>query len=145
MQALEVLGGRSKQRIAGKETTMSNSVKCIDSDAHVIEPRDMFERYLEPKYRGGLRDSDIPGLKMHPAEYFKRQCFISADQDDPGIKQVIDYLRDDSIVTATDFGHPEGRRYEVAVQEILELPDVPLESKKKMMWDNALRLYSIRP
>jgi predicted TIM-barrel fold metal-dependent hydrolase len=31
------------------------------------------------------------------------------------------------------------------VQEILELPDVPLESKKKMMWDNALRLYAIRP
>ena len=49
-----------------------------------------------------------------------------------------------SIVTATDFAHPEGRRYQVAVQEILEIPDVSLESKKKMMWDNALRLYPIR-
>jgi predicted TIM-barrel fold metal-dependent hydrolase len=82
---------------------------------------------------------------MLPVEYFKRQCFISVDPDDPGIKHVIDYLGDDNIVTATDFAHPEGRRYAVAVQEMLELPDVSLESKKKIMWDNALRLYPIRP
>jgi predicted TIM-barrel fold metal-dependent hydrolase len=82
---------------------------------------------------------------MLPVEYFKRQCFISADQDGPGIKHVIEYLGDDNLVTAPDFGHPEGRHYQVAVQEILKLPDVPLESKKKMMWNNALRLYPIRP
>jgi len=62
---------------------------------------------------------------------------------DPGIQQ--EPLGDDNIVTATDFGHPEGRRYAVAVQEILALPDVALERKKKMMWDNALRLYPICP
>ena len=33
---------------------MSNTLNFIDSDAHVIEPRDMFERYLEPKYRGQM-------------------------------------------------------------------------------------------
>jgi predicted TIM-barrel fold metal-dependent hydrolase len=57
--------------------------------------------------QGGFRGLDIPGLKMLPVDYFKRQCFISADPDDPGIKHVIDYLGDDNIVTATDFGHPE--------------------------------------
>lgn len=39
----------------------------------------------------------------------------------------------------------EGRRYEVAVKELMELPSVSLESKKKIMWDNALKLYPIRP
>ena len=82
---------------------------------------------------------------MLPVEYGKRQCFISADPDDPGLKHVIDYLGDDNIVTATDCGHPEGRRYAVAVQESLALPDVALERKKKMLWDNALRLYPMRP
>jgi predicted TIM-barrel fold metal-dependent hydrolase len=100
---------------------------------------------LAASVQGGFRGLDIPGLTMHPVEYFQRQCFISADQDDPGIKHVIAALGDDNIVTATDFGHPEGRRYTVAAQEILELPDVSLESKKKMMWDNAVRLYPIRP
>ena len=33
---------------------MSNSLPFIDSDAHVIEPRDMFERYLEPKHRAQI-------------------------------------------------------------------------------------------
>jgi predicted TIM-barrel fold metal-dependent hydrolase len=82
---------------------------------------------------------------MHPVDYFKRQCFISADPDDPGIKQVIDVLGDENIVTATDFSHPEGRRYAVAVKEMLELPGVSIESKRKIMWDNALRLYPIQP
>jgi predicted TIM-barrel fold metal-dependent hydrolase len=100
---------------------------------------------LAASVQGGFRGLDIPGLKLHPRDYFQRQCFISADPDDPGIKQVIDYVGDDNLVTATDFSHPEGRRYAVAVQELMELPDVTLESKKKMMWDNALKLYPIRP
>lgn len=100
---------------------------------------------LSASVQGGFRGLDIPGLKMHPRDYFQRQCFISADPDDPGIKQVIDYLGDENLVTATDFSHPEGRRYAVAVQELMELPEVSLESKKKMMWNNALKLYPIRP
>jgi predicted TIM-barrel fold metal-dependent hydrolase len=31
------------------------------------------------------------------------------------------------------------------VQELLELPDVSLASKQKIMWDNALKLYPIHP
>lgn len=33
---------------------MSKSWHFIDSDAHVIEPRDIFEHYLEPKYRAQI-------------------------------------------------------------------------------------------
>jgi predicted TIM-barrel fold metal-dependent hydrolase len=94
--------------------------------------------------QGGFRGLEIPGLKMHPIDYFRRQCYISADPDDPGIKQVIEVMGDDNIVTATDFSHPEGRRYARAVKEMLELPGVSEESKRKIMWDNALRLYPIQ-
>ncbi len=100
---------------------------------------------LAASVQGGFRGLEIPGLKLSPIEYFQRQCYISADQDDPGIKQVIEVIGDDNIVTATDFGHPEGRRYLNAVNELLELPGVSEESKRKIMWDNALRLYPITP
>ena len=100
---------------------------------------------LAASVQGGFRGLEIPGLKLSPIEYFKRQCYISADPDDPGIEQVIDVLGDDNIVTATDFAHPEGRRYVSAVKELLELPGVSAESKRKIMWDNALKLYPIRP
>ena len=100
---------------------------------------------LESGVNGGRRGLEVPGLHMHPVEYFQRQCFIAADQDDPGIKMVIDAIGDDNVVTATDFSHPEGRRYGQAVETLMELPGVSVESKGKILWDNALRLYPITP
>src|SRR5262249_21339412 len=38
----------------GEEPRMSKRFHFIDSDAHVLEPRDMFERYLEPQYRAQM-------------------------------------------------------------------------------------------
>ena len=70
-----------------------------------------------------------------PDRYFQRQCFISSDQDDPGIKTAIEAIGDDNIVTATDFSHPEGRRYGQAVEMLLALPGVSEESKRKILWD----------
>ena len=95
--------------------------------------------------QGGFRGLDIEGLSRPPVEYFKRQCYISADPDDPGIRQVIDAIGDNNIVTATDFAHPEGRQYAWAVKEMMALPGVSDDSKRKIMWDNALRLYPIQP
>ena len=92
--------------------------------------------------QGGMKEMPIP-LPMDPIDYWRRQCFVSTEPGDPGIKQVIDAVGDGSIVIATDFGHPEGRHYARAVEEIEALPDVSDESKRKMMWDNALRLYPI--
>ena len=100
---------------------------------------------LAASVQGGFRGLQIPGLKLHPIEYFQRQCYISADPDDPGIRQVIEVLGNDNVVTATDFAHPEGRQYAWAAKELLELPNVSAESKRKIMWDNALKLYPIRP
>ncbi|MBI3304320.1 MAG: amidohydrolase family protein, partial [Deltaproteobacteria bacterium] len=47
---------------------------------------------LHASVQGGFRGLEIPGLRLHPIEYFQRQCYISADPDDPGIKQVIDVM-----------------------------------------------------
>ena len=33
---------------------MSDGYRFIDSDAHIIEPEDMFEKYLEPKYHAAM-------------------------------------------------------------------------------------------
>ena len=48
-------------------------------------------------------------------------------------------------MVATDFGHPEGYKYAHAVREVLELSGVAEVSKRKILWDNALKLYPIRP
>ena len=68
---------------------------------------------------------------------------MAADQDDPGIAPLIDAIGDHMIVGATDFCHPEGRKYFRAKQDMPDLPDVSMESKRKVLWDNALRAYPI--
>jgi predicted TIM-barrel fold metal-dependent hydrolase len=92
---------------------------------------------------GAFRKSDMLGMRLSPIEYFQRQCFISADPDDPGIALVKSTLGDDCIVTATDFGHVEGKGYLCALDDILALPDLGESTRRKIMWDNPARLYGL--
>ena len=100
---------------------------------------------LEAGVQGGTRRLKIQGLSYSPVEYFERQCFVAADQDDPGIEDLINAIGDHVIVAATDFGHPEGRKYFRAKQDMIDLQGVSMESKRKLLWDNALRAYPISP
>jgi hypothetical protein len=38
---------------------MYNGYKFIDSDAHILEPPDLWERYLEPRFRGEMPRSYV--------------------------------------------------------------------------------------
>lgn len=91
----------------------------------------------------GASKALIPGLTMSPIDYWRRQCYISTEPSDPGIKQVIELLGDENIVLATDFSHPEGRDYISAHEDIGKLAGVSDESKAKVKWENALKLYPI--
>lgn len=91
---------------------------------------------------GGFREQGL-GTPLKPWEYFLRQCFISADPDDPGIKMVIDNVGVECVVTGTDFGHPEGRAYSKAIPQTLALAGVTDAHKRKIMWDNSARLYNL--
>jgi predicted TIM-barrel fold metal-dependent hydrolase len=88
------------------------------------------------KYGGG----EATKLSALPSEYFKRQCFIGTDTDEELLKVVIDELGDDNIVVSTDYPHADGP-FPNGVAKFLELPGVSLESKRKILWDNCVRLY----
>ena len=98
---------------------------------------------LQVANQGGRGDMLIPGLSMQPIDYWKRQCFISTEPGDPGIKEVVDALGDECVVVATDFSHPEGRQYVSAPQDVENMAGVSDASKRKIVWDNALRLYPL--
>ncbi len=98
---------------------------------------------LEAGVMGMSRGMLPPHLKMRPLGYFQRQCFVSGDPDDPWIKHAVESIGDDCIVTATDFGHPEGKGYTHALEDTLSLPGVSDASKRKIMWENGARLYAV--
>jgi len=36
---------------------MSKDNRFIDTDAHVVEPNDLFDKYLEPKFRAWIPEA----------------------------------------------------------------------------------------
>ena len=86
-------------------------------------------------------DEKFP-LKMPPSEYFKRQCYVSVDPDEDVVKYTIDAIGDDNIVISTDWPHDDAA-YPQAIDSFLAMEGVSDESKRKILWDNCARLYSL--
>ena len=53
---------------------------------------------------------------------------------------VIDRIGDDNIVVSTDYPHADGP-YPHGIDTFTALAGVSEESKRKIMWDNSIRLY----
>ena len=81
-------------------------------------------------------------LTMTATEYFKRNCWISTECEDPFVADVIRWLGDDHILWESDFPHPDSK-YPDAVQYFLDLePElISTESKRKILWDNSVDFY----
>lgn len=92
------------------------------------------------KYGGG----EAVRLSTLPSEYFARQCFIATDVDEELLAVVIDRLGDDNIVVSADYPHADGP-FPQGVDTFLALPGVGAQSKRKILWDNCLRLYGLAP
>ena len=90
------------------------------------------------KYGGG----EAIKLDALPSEYFRRQCYIAADVDEELLRVVVDEVGDDNIVVSTDYPHQDGA-YPHAIDEFLAIPGVADESRRKILWDNCARLYSL--
>jgi predicted TIM-barrel fold metal-dependent hydrolase len=56
---------------------------------------------------------------------------------------VIELLGDERIVFSTDYPHPDSK-YPHAVESFLALPGVSDDSKRRILWDNALALYGMQ-
>jgi predicted TIM-barrel fold metal-dependent hydrolase len=55
---------------------------------------------------------------------------------------VIELIADDRIVFSSEFPHPDSP-WPHAAEEFLALPGVSEESKRRILWDNALALYGV--
>ncbi|MSP39921.1 MAG: amidohydrolase [Deltaproteobacteria bacterium] len=83
------------------------------------------------------------GLPMKPSEYVKRQCVISADPDEPGLDDVVKFFGDDNLVWNTDYPHPDAPDPEKVLPWFAAQP-ISDESKRKVLWDNSIKLYGPR-
>jgi predicted TIM-barrel fold metal-dependent hydrolase len=82
-------------------------------------------------------------LSMLPSEYFTRQCSIACDSDERALKYVVDELNGENIVWNTDYPHPDAIEPSKALPEFDSQP-IPNEAKRKILWDNAVKLFGPR-
>jgi predicted TIM-barrel fold metal-dependent hydrolase len=94
---------------------------------------ELYERYV------GL---DCDELSATPSELFRRQCYVSAEMEEPTLRAVIDTLGVDCVVTASDFPHPEGS-FPDGVREFVQRGDLADTEKRRILWDNPRRLYGV--
>jgi predicted TIM-barrel fold metal-dependent hydrolase len=89
---------------------------------------------------GKVRRGASVKLSALPSKSFKRQCCISPDVDEELRRVVIDAIGDDNIVMSVDYPHADGP-FPHGLETFLALPGVCADSKRKIVWNNCLRLY----
>ena len=84
---------------------------------------------------------EMTHLTMPPSAYFRRQGFCAVECDEEFVVRVVEAVGDDNLVTTTDYPHGDSK-YPDATNRFLAL-SLGDRSKKKILWDNALRLYNL--
>ncbi|HEV2301760.1 MAG TPA: amidohydrolase family protein [Stellaceae bacterium] len=79
-------------------------------------------------------------LKMKPSRYWYRQCYATYQSDPVGVK-LIDELGADNIMWGSDFPHPDGVWPDSQEYIRRELGHLPAATRKKIVCDNAAKLY----
>ena len=82
-------------------------------------------------------------LTMRPSEYFRRQCWISFEPNDPTLPRVADLIGEDRIIWASDFPHSDAV-YPGSVKA-LEDTIAPLSDavKDQIRGSNAVAAYGL--
>ena len=79
-------------------------------------------------------------LTMAPSDYWRRQCWATYQTDPIGVK-LIDDLGADRVMWGSDFPHPDGIWPDSREYVDKELGHLPADVRRKVVCDNAARLY----
>jgi predicted TIM-barrel fold metal-dependent hydrolase len=79
-------------------------------------------------------------LTMKPSDYWRRQCYATYQSDPVGVK-LLDELGEDNIMWGSDFPHPDGIWPDSQEYIQKELGHLPEATRKKIVCDNAAKLY----
>jgi predicted TIM-barrel fold metal-dependent hydrolase len=101
--------------------------------AHWLERMDEHVEYF---------DWEVEGLTLTPTEYFLRQGFIAGDPTERAIPAMAALVGDHVIGWATDYPHPDAI-FPGAARAIRDRTDIPEESKRKILGENAAKFYGL--
>ena len=77
---------------------------------------------------------------MKPSDYWARQCYATYQSDPVGIR-LIDMMGEDNIMWGSDFPHPDGVWPDSQEYIEREMADVDPAIRRKIVFENAAKLY----
>lgn len=81
-------------------------------------------------------------VKMKPSEYFRRQCFVAVEPDEPYFPELVNFIGEDNILFGTDYPHMD--HGPSIMDDVVRLrKTLPSRVLQKILWDNALRFYGL--
>jgi predicted TIM-barrel fold metal-dependent hydrolase len=84
-----------------------------------------------------------PKLELLPSEYFRRQGAVTFQSDPVGFHNV-PFTGDECLMWGSDYPHSEGTWPDSREYLARQLAGVPEETQRKVLFDNAARLYRFR-
>ena len=82
-------------------------------------------------------------IKIKPSEYFRRQCFIAIEPDEPYLAELIDYIGSDNLIFGSDYPHVDHKPSVVADMVALGA-QLSKATTQKILWDNPARFYGLK-
>ena len=81
-------------------------------------------------------------LPLAPSDYFRRQCFITAEPGERTLPAMVELVGDQSFLFATDYPHPDAL-VDGVVERIDALPGLTAESRARILHGNAERCLGL--
>ncbi len=82
-------------------------------------------------------------LTLAPSEYFRRQCFLSVEDAEPGLGGLLD-VYPECVVFASDYPHADGT-FPGSTRSLLDSEQLDDATRRRVLRDNARRLYGFDP
>ena len=83
--------------------------------------------------------------KEKPSYYFKRQCWASCEAGEELAPVFIEHVGADYLTMATDYPHSDciGKFPDRTVGDLTQNDRISTEARRKILWDNPVRLYGL--
>ena len=101
-----------------------------------------FMERLDNEYRN--RRPQAPALKLPPSEHIRGgRIFFHTELGEAGLAWAIQQTREDIFFCASDFPHEPKDEFPEALEELAERSDLSDSAKRKIVWDNPIRMYAL--
>ena len=96
---------------------------------------------MDDHYSRSMHHPD--GVPKKPSAYIRSEsCFVSCEPDEDGLAHTAGVIGTDRIVFASDYPHGDCD-FPHSVTKFRRRTDISEETKEKILWENAARLYGI--